>query len=238
MAKRNSVSIRPSDAKDITPDEHIANMSLGVFMTRTGAKMLENLPSEEWVETSSRPKIPGMMERYEDYCRGGGSVFNIFRVQERHWLAHCNTSPELSGLVMVYQEASGKLARSKYNDIVSYKGDVPDLFLGKTYGSPVNVKHHSITFSELRVFANALRIPPFDLVEIGRGWSLSTVIDNHRHYPYSAWSERIFSPIYDALINRAKEMVEAYNEALYLLHFRTNGIPIIKQQDKTQKGGA
>jgi len=217
---RKPVSISPCDMVDDAASA-IAAMTLNRFLSGPGAKMLETSSTDAWVQTSSRPRLRGMMDRYEDFTNTSDiSMFSIFRVQELHWISYCQTNSIISRLLISRKRTLKVLAKSRYSDITSPKADVADFDIGRPYGDPINVNHHMVVGASLIEISKAFLLNPSIFREIGRGWSLTTTQDN----PYAEWSEEIFAPILEKLLERAQKLDAANREALYILKYRKRAL--------------
>lgn len=193
----------------------MASLSLSDFIQKHGKKLLENSNPDDWFETSFRPHIRGLLPRYDTFCNECGvSVFSVLRMVDRHWLAFCNTHDGLNSLRKEHSQVSSQLYKSPYSDLMEYKGNIPDLFLGRVCGSTINIKCHRGTYGELHKYANALQIKTSYLIELGRAWALSTEPDA------KDWSDLEFQPLFDALMQRSKEMLTGLQEAFHIMRYR------------------
>lgn len=225
-----TVSIRPSEAvaEEKSKAELIAAMSLVTFLNKTGAKIIESATPDQWATTSSRAHLRGLMERYDDFCLGNGTApYSVFKVQELHWLSHCQVNAVMQKLRESYVQSLAKLSRSKYCDLTKYCGDIPSFDMGRPVGSPITTKRYLPVSAEVMLYANALQVDFSLFVEIGRGWSLTTVLTTAHHSDgkpipeYGEWADEVFWPVYRSLMDRAGKLADARREALVLLGWRT-----------------
>ena len=217
------VSIAPSSFVDDSPSEKIAQMTLTRFLSSTGKKLIENSTPDQWVKTSVRSRIPGLLSRYESFARSQDtSPFAIFRVQELHWLSHCQVNDTLTRALHLYNKTHDLFAGTEYIDLPQYCGDTPDLLLGKPSLLPLNINHHSAIAAEIMSFVRAVELDFSSFTDIGRGWSLTTVQKSGTSGggKYDDWAKRIFWPIYEKLMERAAALFAAREEAMVILTHR------------------
>ena len=198
-------------------NEVIASKTLEDFLSTTGQKIVDAAGDKEWTATSNRPHIRGMMDRYDDFVNHSPhSIYSIFRIQELHWLAHCRINPALQLLRETYVASLDVLSQSEYSDLTSYGADIPVFILGNAHGDPIRAVHYAPVASELAIYAKALKMRSSELIEMGRGWSLSRVVGDK----YGEWVDKVYQPLYEKLMERAEQFTDALQEALWLLEKR------------------
>lgn len=218
-----SLSFGAFKFEDDTPAGNIAKMTLTRFLATTAKKLRDNSTPDQWIATSIRTMMPGMLDRYEEFSRSQGtSVFAVFSVQELHWLSYCQCDKVLSDTLAVYNKTHTVLTETEYVDLPKYQGDVPDLFIGKQSSIPLNIKHRSDIAGELLKFARALGMTYSAFTEIGRGWSLSTILKKSGARRYKGWADRIFNPLLQKTMERAELLTQAREEALVIFDYRKN----------------
>jgi len=213
--KKSGVSIRPASFVK----EDLCHLPFEEAL-KVCADKSSKVQLHEWHETSVRFCVDGLLKRYKSFARQNRTTLSsLLRDASWHWASYCVNDPILSSVTTEYFSLLQDLTEKYVHTDLEERMDIAEKVKEIGYrGHPTNIKIASEVHGIINDSGISVGVPFSLHYQIGLGWSVSS----SKQGLFAPWVQKVFRPLFDEMLEKAKERLQDFSEIRMVLAHREN----------------